>query len=461
MPNATARLKLEIDPVLRPRYVAIARAIEAAIVSGQVAAGERLPTQRELSHELGIAIATIGRAFSEAERRGVIASHVGRGTFATSPRKPLDSPRSEAPSPDLLDLAMYRVRPAPLLAAVRAAVSSIADGNALLEMLNQHTPLGTAMQREAGALWLHRQGVQAPLEGILVCNGGQHGMLVTIGALTDRGEAVMTERLADPSMKAVSMLLGRQLIPVEMDGEGMLPDALDQAWRGSGARLLYCTPTFHNPTNATMSLARRQALIEVARRRRIDIVESLIYNSFMREPPPTLASLAPERTYAVVSLGRVMGPGCKLGYVSGPPGSGERLALGMSMSMGMVSPLAAEMVTRLLLNNEMQAFVDWQRTEAAARATLVRKHLADHTILAPAESTHAWLHLPEPWRADQFVENLRSVGVITSYTHSFVVGRADIPHAVRLCTGAPDSRADLATALGLVATTARSAPRFA
>lgn len=461
MSSATARLRLEIDPALKPRYVAIARAIEAAIVSGQVAAGERLPTQRELSQELGIAIATISRAFSEAERRGVISSHVGRGTFATSPRKALDSPRSEAPSPDLFDLAMYRVRPPPLVAPVRAAVGAIADGNALLEVLNQHTPLGTTMQREGGAAWLERQGVRAGLDDILVCNGGQHGMLVALGVLTDRGEAIMTERLADPSMKAVSMLLGRQLVPVEMDAEGLLPDALDRVWRETGARLLYCTPTFHNPTNATMGLARRQALVEVARRRRIDIIESLIYNSYMREPPPTLASLAPERTYAIASLGRVMGPGCKLGYVSGPPGSGERLALGMSMSMGMVSPLAAEMATRLLLSNEIQALVDWQRTEAAARAALVRKHLANCTVVAPGESTHAWVHLPEPWRADQFVENLREVGVITSYTHSFVVGRGDIPHAVRLCSGAPDSRADLTTALGLIAMTVGSAPRFA
>src|SRR5262245_44750499 len=67
-----------------PRYIAIADALAADIRSSRLSPGDRLPTHRELAYQLGVTVGTITRAYSEAERRGLIGGEVGRGTFVRS-----------------------------------------------------------------------------------------------------------------------------------------------------------------------------------------------------------------------------------------------------------------------------------------------------------------------------------------------------------------------------------------
>lgn len=456
-----SKLNLKIDTAIRPRYLGIVAAIEAALALESLRPGERFPTQRELARQLGTAIATISRAYEEAERRGLLTSHVGRGTFVGSIPRGLKSPRAEAPPPGIVDLAMYRVQTPPLADVVHEAAQGAMSRDRVLAIFDEHTPLGPAAYREGGAAWFERHGIRVAPSEVVVCNGGQHGMLVTLGVLAERGDVILTERLTDPSMKAVSALLGRSLYPVDMDEGGLLPDALERACIDSKARVLYCTPTLHNPTNATLDRARREAIVAIARRHGLLIVESLLYGFHLPGGPSPLAALAPERTYAITSLGRILGPGCKVGYVAGPPGSSERLAMGMSMSMGMPSQLAIAVATRLLVSAKVEQFIKWQKKEAAARAAIASAQLAEFTPRSLPASTHAWLPLTAGWRSDEFVERLAQSSVMTSYTHSFVVGRGAAPHAIRLCLGAPTDREELAGALATVAATLRSARRYA
>ena len=81
-------------------------------------------------------------------------------------------------------------------------------------------------------------------------------------------------------------MLGLRLEGVAMDEEGLVPEALDQAVVETGARLLYCTPTLQNPTTATMSEARKQAIADVAIRHDLTIIEDDIYGILLEEPAP-------------------------------------------------------------------------------------------------------------------------------------------------------------------------------
>ena len=82
----------------KPRYIAIADAIEKDVRDGRLSPGTRLPPQRMLAKQLGIDFTTVSRGYSEAQSRGLVTSHVGRGTFISKP--------TEAPNgPDPLRLA--------------------------------------------------------------------------------------------------------------------------------------------------------------------------------------------------------------------------------------------------------------------------------------------------------------------------------------------------------------------
>jgi DNA-binding transcriptional MocR family regulator len=97
------------------------------------------------------------------------------------------------------------------------------------------------------------------------------------------------------------------------------------------------------------------------------------------------------------------------------------------------------------------ALLDARREEARARQTILRQMLAGADLDTQPEAYYSWLRLPEPWRADSFVAEAQARGVVLTPAEAFAVGRAAVPHAVRLCIGAARSREALASGLGVVA----------
>src|SRR5260370_141222 len=96
MPNLAASDK--------PRYLAIADAIAQDIRSGRLGASDRLPPQRKLARRLDIDFTTVARGYVEAQKRGLIESHVGRGTFVRASARRRHSPMAR--HPEIVDLSM-------------------------------------------------------------------------------------------------------------------------------------------------------------------------------------------------------------------------------------------------------------------------------------------------------------------------------------------------------------------
>lgn len=275
-------------------------------------------------------------------------------------------------------------------------------------------------------------------------------MLIAVAASTRIGEMILTEQLTDPALKAVALLLGRPLRGVECDDEGMLPSDLERAVAESGAHTVFLTPTFHNPTTSTMSEQRRQDIAKVARQLNLTVIESLMYVGLMKDPPKALASYIPERTIVVGSLWQVLGTSAKIGYVAGFSDIVDKLATAVSLSTGRVAAIPFQFGVKCILDGLIEPMVTAQRQELQIRTALCRR-LHGQAVRAPGNCVHAWLALPEPWRSDEFVEQLREEGVMAAATHSFVVGRGQSPHAIRLCIGTPTSADTLQLALSKVA----------
>jgi DNA-binding transcriptional MocR family regulator len=222
-----------------------------------------------------------------------------------------------------------------------------------------------------------------------------------------------------------------------MDREGMIPDALADLCGRQRIAAIYVTTRCQNPTNATLPLARRQAIAEIARRHGLPIIESDIYGTITADPEPPIAAIAPERTHFITSLGRIAGPGMKVGCLVSPLSEVARTQSGVGMSTGSATLIAAEIGSRWIAENRLDDMIRWQQAENIRRVSL----LATYPLLGAARtdifSPHVWLPLPEQWRAEDFVEAALAEGVTIAPTHGFVVGRRLMPHAVRLCIGSP------------------------
>ena len=152
----TPKLKKNSGPV----YLAIAGAIAEDIATGHLIAEQRLPPQRKLAELLGIDFTTVARAYTEAHRRGLIDSVVGRGTFVCGKRRPkiprvfegrpnVDMSMNMAPEPDAPEL----------LEMMKSSYASV--GDKMRDLLRYQNFGGSNDDREAGALWLRRRGLVA------------------------------------------------------------------------------------------------------------------------------------------------------------------------------------------------------------------------------------------------------------------------------------------------------------
>jgi DNA-binding transcriptional MocR family regulator len=420
----------------KPGYATIVSAIVDGIARRVLVAGERLPPQRELAHQLGVAIATVGRAYTQLEQQGFVESHVGRGTFIAGGRmrgEPLMQ-QSEA-----IDLAIYRVPVPDLESTLSDTLKAIIAEHHPQQILGSSPAAGQPSHRRAMAQWLLRSGLDVSPNQVIITNGGQHATMTALSTVTHAGETIATEEFTDPRMKSIASYLDRRLVGVAMDEDGMIPDSLAELCRNERIAAIYVSTRAQNPTNATLPLKRREAIAEIARKHDLPIIESDIYGTIMGDNEPPIAAIAPERTHFISSLGRIAGPGMKVGCLVSPPNDVSRSQSGVGMSTGSATLITAEIATRWINNNQLDAMIRWQQAENIRRLSLLTTYPLLGLARTEIASPHVWLQLPEQWRAEDFVNAASADGISIAQTHSFVVGRRSMPHAVRLVIGSPAS----------------------
>lgn len=423
----------------KPGYSAIVSSIMDGIARRVLTAGERLPPQRELAHKLGVAVATVGRAYAQLEQQGFVESHVGRGTFIAGGRRREGVPSVEINATEAIDLSTYRV-PVPDLDSLLAdTLKGIIAEHHPQKILGSCPTAGHFSHREAIADWLRHYGVEASAGQVIITNGGQHATMVALSTLTHAGELIATEEFTDPKMKSVASYLDRRIIGVDMDAEGMIPDALEALCNEQNIAAIYVTTRAQNPTNVTLPLERRVRIAEIARRYDLPIIESDIYGTTMVDPQPPIVAIAPERTHFLTSFGRIAGPGIKVGCLVSPLNDVAKTQSGVGMSTGAATLINAELVSRWIGNGQIDGLIRWQQAENIRRLSLLTTYPNLSYARSDIASPHVWLALPEQWRAEDFIDAASQEGILIAPTHSFVVGRRTMPHAVRLVIGSPAS----------------------
>ncbi|MGW7101362.1 aminotransferase-like domain-containing protein [Streptomyces sp. NPDC054838] len=216
------------------------------------------------------------------------------------------------PAPELFDTAGLR-------AAFDAALS--APGSAA-RALQYSTTEGVPELRATVAARATARGLPTTADQVAVTTGSQQALALLTSALLDPGDAVLVE---NPTYLAALQgfgLAGARVIPVPCDEDGILPDALEEIVRRERPKLLYCVPTFQNPTGRTLPGARRAAVAEVAARLGLWLVEDDPYGDLRYEGAhvPWLAAHpgAEDRTALLGSFSKVMAPGLRLGWLRAP-----------------------------------------------------------------------------------------------------------------------------------------------
>ena len=362
-----------------PKYRSIAEAIAADVADGRLAPGERLPPQRELAWALGVTVGTVSRGYAEAERSGLVKGTVGSGTYVLRPGYRQNYAMQTELAPGVMDMSIAFPAPGDEGDFFAAALQRLAGDPKYGALLDYQPQGGTERHRAAGSDWLARTGVEVRPERVVMTAGAQHGITVTLAALTHPGDRVATECLTYNGIKPVAEMLGVKLEGLPMDEHGLRPDGFEDACKRGTLRALYCIPTGHNPTTTTMPPARRQAIAEIALRHGVNVIEDDIFASLLPTRHRPISTMVPGLGYCITSLSKAVAPGLRIGFVAGPSAAVvDRLRLAVRSTCWAATPLTAEIATQWLEDGTAEKIRQSRTREAEARLELVREVLRGH-----------------------------------------------------------------------------------
>jgi GntR family transcriptional regulator/MocR family aminotransferase len=321
-------------------------ALRAAILDGQLRAGARLPATRDLAGRYGLSRGTVVSAFEQLKAEGYVEGNVGSGTYVSRvlpdqllhvARRGAARPQGRGHPPRRLSGFARRVRPFPrsepqpirafradqpaldlFPTALWAQLSARRIRRAPVNLLLRCDPMGYRPLQEAVADYLRTsRGVNCIAEQVAIVSGVQEALDLAARLFLDPGDHVGMEDPGYIGARLVFEAAGAAIRPVPVDQEGI------DLERGQldGVRLVYVTPAHQYPLGVTLSLSRRLALLEWARKSGALILED-DYDAefrFSGRPVPALQGL--DRHGVVLfagSFGKVLFPSLRLGYLVVP-----------------------------------------------------------------------------------------------------------------------------------------------
>ncbi len=444
-----------------PKYLSLSRALREAIRSGDLPQNAQLPTVRDLAWRLHLTPGTVARAYQMATQEGLLAATVGRGTFVAAqaprlgPTQPLYTERVTGGTTGLVDLRPPQVAEVGQREAFRAALLDMAEttGQGWLDYTSQS---GEAELRAEIVTWMGDRllGPIGP-QDVALTHGGQNAIhLIFDCCLRGERPVVLIEELAYPGFRYAARAARAEVVPVEIDDHGVVPEALEAACRRHGAQVLCLTSEAQNPTTGRMPVERRQQIAEIARRYDLQILEDDCY-SVAESEIPSLRALAPERVWLVGSLSQTISAALRFGYVICPAGMGEAGRLTAQHGFFALSRPVADLCLHLFRSGAAATIKRKVQAEFAERLQILVNGIGAFDLDWQPGVPFVWLRLPMGWRASTFTRMAEARGVLVRSADEYALINGRAPSAVRIAISASLPRdvfeRSVATLAGLLA----------
>ncbi len=400
-----------------PLYRQIAGQIRARIAEGAMPAGARLPTVRQLAADAGVTRLTVQNAYQELQTEGWIEATVGRGTFVSAATRArlvaTTIGRDTTPDAVIQEIvqldqgggvkSLANASPDPALFPEQEFWSALKDQESRTRTLTHYgSSQGEARLRVALVDWLAERDVEAMPDDILVTAGVTQGLALVGQALARPGDVVLVEQPTYVGLLHTLRSQGLRMVGIPMDEAGIDIEALERAVIREQPRFLYTIPNFQNPTGRCMAPARREALLAVARRHSLVVVEDDIYARIAYGGPPPGTLMAMDRDDLVIhvsSFAKIFMPGLRLGYVVAPPALQTRL-ISLRRATDLCSPpllqhaLADMLMAKTLQRHLARVLPRYRERRDAVCGALRRQMPKEACWTEPDGGFCVWLTLP-------------------------------------------------------------------
>src|SRR5215475_10535063 len=385
------RLSLELGGALEgwrlgegPLQRRLAAALASAVERHDLLPGTKLPPERVLAAQLGVARTTVSAAYELLERKGLVDRLQGRGThvaggdgtpmgqraadLTTSLQRNVIFRRLTEGSPDAIDLLGSSAPPG---AAIRQAVATAAGAIDLDELMSDHGyyPLGYPPLRRAIAAHLSARGLPTTQEQVLVTGGAQQAISLLAAYYVSPGSIIVLEDPTFPGAVDAFRAAGARILSVPLHAAGADIELIAATISQSTVRAVYLMPTFHNPTGAVMPEAARRELVRFGRASEVPIIDDNTLAELAlgcEPPPPPLAAYG--RDAPIVSIGslsKLFWAGLRVGWIRA-----SRSTIAQLGQLKAVADLGSSLVSQAIAAGML---ADAERITALRRSELTRR----------------------------------------------------------------------------------------
>ena len=420
-----------------PIYKQLADGIRSLVDSGIIQSGEKLPATRELAGQLGLNRTTVSAAYSMLEQAGILEGHVGRGSFIaqiapaehvehTDWESLLPPLESVTPAASKIQISFANSRPAQgafPLAQFRRLTKEVIDSAEAAQILQLGSPHGYPPLRRYLLETAAAAGIARPTDDLIVTNGCQQALdlLARLFFGENRGGAngVVVEDPVYHGLVRVFARAGANIFGIPVDAYGLDPALVEEALQQYRPRMLVVTPSFQNPTGATLSLDRRKRIVELAQRYSVVLVENDIYSElrYQGPPQPTLKELDESgNTILLRSYSKVSFPGLRVGWVIAPQPVVARLAQAKQLSDLHSDQLSQAVLLRFAESGELARHLERTRNAGAERLNCMLEACTrflpcGSRFTRPSGGMSLWVELPAPLLAESLLRHSVERGV--------------------------------------------------
>ena len=305
--------------------------IRELILRGDLAAGQRLPSTRQIAKDIGVARSTVMDAYDQLLAEGYLESRGGSGTRVASGIRP--QPQGEAYSAGQPHSHTSENSDPPGMVNFQSGIPALEhfptrEWGSLYRQcceslpasaLRYSSPAGVDELREAVSGWLLRmRGLRADPGQIMITTGATQGLRLVARLLYRPNALAAVEDPVHSGLVEVIARAGYAVEGIAADAQGMDTDRLHRmpADRATNCAFVYVTPSHQYPTGGILSAPRRQTLVDFTQKRQCMLVEDDYDGEFRFEGTPisALRELAPEKVVYIGSFSKILAPALRIGF---------------------------------------------------------------------------------------------------------------------------------------------------
>ena len=243
-------------------------------------------------------------------------------------------------------------------------------------------------------------------DDVVITNGSQNALDLITRIMCDPGDVVLAEAPNYVGALGVFQSFQVDVVNVQLDADGLIPESfesaiVEQRAQGRKVKFLYTVPNFHNPAGVTMSVERRPAILDIARRYQVLVVEDNPYGllGFDGQTYPALRSMDAENVVYLSSFSKIIAPGMRIAWMVAPPGIRHKLVLANEASVLCPSNMSQFTITTYLDNfdwrKQINDYRGMYKGRCEAMDSALREYLPYCSWNKPRGGFYIWLKIPE------------------------------------------------------------------